>query len=250
MRVLSTSIPCSVVLFALLLMHSDGVNAIQPFNCTSRADRWLGTRPFGLRSWLNRGICVRQGGSFDGCYNAYSLIYGQNLDEPRKAEYTAATSVLVVLPTIGALLGAPTAEIWRLLTIIPFGGFLAMTMSFGGAILPVRVKDYETNANGQRTTVGRSVISTTNLLDNAESAEDKKIDYTDEVVRDIRMRIRQEESQRLAKGHFWLGLVGIFCLWGASQAVMVVVQQGAIVIFWCTSRYWMHVWYFLGKTST
>lgn len=50
---------------------------------------------------------------------------------------------MALLPTVGALLGAPTSEIWQLLTIVPFGGVLAMSISFGGAILPVRVEDYE-----------------------------------------------------------------------------------------------------------
>lgn len=239
-----------VLLLATLVAQSSGANGLEEIaNCTSVADLWIDNpRSFNLQSWINRGICVRQRGSYERCYNAFQLIQSKNLDEVRKAEYAAATSVLVLLPTIGALLGAPTAEIWRLFTIIPFGGFLAMTMSFGGAIIPVRVKDYETNANGQRTTIGRSVVTTANALGNPESAEDDEFDYTGDVVQDIRRRLRQDESHRLAKGHLWLGLTAMFVFFCGAQAVMVVIEQGSMVLYICTSRYWMHIWYLIGKT--
>lgn len=220
-------------------------------NCTSVADKWIDNpHNFELPSWINRGICVRVNDVSDGvttlCYKALQLSMN-NFDDIRNAEYAAATTVLTLLPTIGALLGAPTAEIWRLVTVIPFGGFLAMTLSFGGVILPVRIKDYELDANGQRTTVGRSVTSMRHATSENQDPEAKNEGSSAEVVNSIRARIQQDESQRLAKGHIWTGLLVMFVLWCGAQAVMVIIEQGAVIIWYCTWRWWMHMWYFLGQ---
>lgn len=98
--------------------------------------------------------------------------------------------MLALLPTIGALLGAPTSEIWRLLTVVPFGGVLAMTLSFGGAILPVRVEDYE------------------------DAQKDICVGL-DQVVENIMARMHHAESQQLAKRHLWVGLLGMIVLFVA-----------------------------------
>ena len=223
-------------------------------NCTSVADKWIDNfQSFSLPSWIHRGICVRVDNIEEGagplCYKAFQVTQ-TNLDDPRKAEYAAATSALLLLPTIGALLGAPTAEIWRLLTVIPFGGVLAMTLSFGGVILPVRVKDYENDANGQRTTVGRSISSAAPALGHADSSEDEEDEGgIDQIVDIVRSRVQRDESQRLAKGHLWIGLLVMVVLWCGAQAAMIIIEQGAIVSWWCTSRWWMHCWYFMGTSS-
>ncbi|KAB2568811.1 hypothetical protein DBV05_g12507 [Lasiodiplodia theobromae] len=95
-----------------------------------------------MTPWIVRGICVRSHNVDEVCYPTLLAVLN-NLNELRKSEYSGAAGVLSLLPTIGALLGAPTNEIWTLLSILPFGGGLAMALSFGGAIMPVRVEDYE-----------------------------------------------------------------------------------------------------------
>lgn len=34
-----------------------------------------------------------------------------------------------------------------------------------------------------------------------------------------------------------------------AQAAMIVVEQGGVIPWWCVSRWWMHLWYVLGKIS-
>jgi len=75
----------------------------------------------------------------------------------RQAEYSGAASVLSLLPTISALFGPPTGEIWRLKSIVPFGVFLAMTLSFGGVLMPSNVEDYE-NTVAMRNTLEASSV--------------------------------------------------------------------------------------------
>ena len=64
---------------------------------------------------LNRDICVRSDGDLDTCYRAFDAALKQ-LDSLREGKYTGAASLLALLLTIGALLGATTAEVWRPLT--------------------------------------------------------------------------------------------------------------------------------------
>ena len=108
-------------------------------DCETVSDIYLGNaqRVFNTLEWVRRGICVRHGGRDRLCYESLNHILEDRLNELRKGEYAGAAGVMALLPTIGALLGAPTNEIWRLMTMVPFGGALAMAMSFGGAILPI-----------------------------------------------------------------------------------------------------------------
>ncbi|KAF1987706.1 hypothetical protein K402DRAFT_453379 [Aulographum hederae CBS 113979] len=88
-------------------------------------------------------MCVRHGLSDDvKCYTSLNHILKNGLNEIRKAEYAGAAGVLALLPTIGALLGAPTDEIWKLLNMVPIVGAMAMAMSFGASVLPINAKDY------------------------------------------------------------------------------------------------------------
>jgi len=222
-------------------------HAAEPQRCTSEADRYIGNpRWFSITSWVSRGICVRSQNNQGVCYESLDLTL-KNFDSIRKAEYAGAASVLALLPTIGALLGAPTSEIWRLLTVVPFGGGLAMTLSFGGAILPVRVEDYENALNMHRVAIEGSVASGTKGPRRSEDAHNEMHTGVDQVVEKILARMRQDESQRLAKGHLWVGLLGMIMLSVGAQAAMIVVEQGGIIPWWCVSRSWMHLWYFLGE---
>lgn len=253
---------------------------LKPKNCSSVDDKYIDNpRRFSIITWVNRGICIRSDNNVAICYGSFVTALN-NLDPIRTAEYAGAASVLALLPTIGALLGAPTSEIWRLLTVVPFGGGLAMTLSFGGAILPVRVEDYESALKSQKVNVERSDASrvqgfrqsedaqtkTPGGLDQAKAethegldqaktethggldqAKTEKLRSLNPKVRQILERMRQDESQQLAKGPLWMGLLGMLVLSVGAQAAMIVVEQGGVIPWWCVSRYWMHLWYVLGE---
>lgn len=202
---------------------------------------------FILRSWVTRGACIRTPSKHSGetCEDVLTGILG-GLVQLRSAEYAGAASVLSLLPTIGALLGTPTSEIWRLKSIVPFGGILAMTLSFGGALMPVRVEDYETSESTQNAAMG-SIISlrkqfTSNRKD--EETIDQKLDRLSDKVRE---RIDQHSSVRLPKPSLILGMGVMIWLGIMAQVAMAVVEQGGVVNWWCSSRWWMHLWYFAGK---
>ncbi|KAF7509883.1 hypothetical protein GJ744_007394 [Endocarpon pusillum] len=195
---------------------------------------------------MNRGICVRSNDVDKICYQTLEASL-KHLGQLRLAEYTGAASVLALLPTIGALFGAPTTEIWRLLTIVPLGVVLQWHSPLGGAILPVHVEDYEDDTETDK----RAIIKNARFHAKRprKTGDTAKETYPKQQVHEIMARIRQAESKRLAKGHLWLGLLAMIILFVGAQAAMIIVEQGGVLPWWCISRWWMHLWYLL-VTST
>lgn len=214
--------------------------------CTTPADTYIGNaqNEFYTHHFVNRGICVRSEDHQYHCYEKLQLILA-NLNEIRRAEYGGAASVLSLLPTIGALLGTPTNEIWKLMSIIPFGGGLTMLLSFGGAIMPVRVEDYEHVITKKNIAIG-SIISFRNHHMPNQGPEETSEEKLKLLIDTVRKRIDQRESARLSKKYLAVGLTGMFLLFLGAQAGMTVVEQGGILAWVCTSNWWMHLWYLLG----
>lgn len=198
---------------------------------------------FFLPKWVARGRCVRsQKGS--RC-DQILLDLLKNLNKLREAEYAGAASVLSLLPTIGALLGPPTSEIWRLKSIVPFGGVLAMTLSFGGAILPIRVEDYEILS--KRNTAIGSVMNLQKILSGSHGGEQPIEEKLQMLGDKVRERLDQRESVRLPRIPLFCGLFGMVLLMFMAQGAMAVVENGGVINWWCANRVWMHFWYFFGK---
>ena len=163
---------------------------------------------FVVANWIRRGVCLRAANVDDDCYAGLERALA-DLTATRAAEHGGAAGVLALLPTIGALLGAPTTEIWRLRTVVPFGGSLAMALSFGGAILPVKIEDYENDLNNNKSTL-RSVVSLrARRGKGTEHIQDESRTKIDELVVKIEARMRQEDSQKLPRGHLIFGLCGM-----------------------------------------
>lgn len=225
-------------------------NTVTAQDCTYPSDEVEYYRAYlKINRWIQRGICLRAGNVNQLCYQRLESTLG-TLSVIRAAEYNGAAGVLALLPTIGALLGAPTTEIWRLWTVVPFGGGLAMTLSFGGAILPVRVEDYENDLNNNQTILGSVVSLRARRGKGLEQNEEEARAKIDQLVEKIEARMRQDDSQRLPRGHLIFGLCGMGLLFVGAQAAMAIVEQGGILPWWCVSRWWMHLWYVLGKTPT
>ncbi|KAL8751115.1 MAG: hypothetical protein Q9199_006636 [Rusavskia elegans] len=119
-----------------------------------------------------------------------------------------------------------------------------MLLSFGGAILPVRVEDYEKDLSSAKVTFrakpGRP----------KDEISDETHEELGTVVEKIESRMRQDQTQRLPKGRLWIGLLAMVALFIGAQAVMIFIEQGGVLPWWCTSRWWMQLWYGLGVTGT
>lgn len=197
---------------------------------------------FAMTQWLNRGACIRSNDNAT-CYPTL-LRALEHLNELRRAEYAGAAGVLAILPTIGALLGTPTNEVWTFLTILPFGGALAMALSFGGAIMPVNVEDYEHVMKKRNIAIGSMVTFRTKSRDSEQKPFSKKLEELEEKVGS---RISHEKRMRPGRRPLFTGLFCMVFLFGASQAAMAVLEQGGVIPYWCTSRWWLHLWYIMGK---
>ena len=172
------------------------------YNCSLLSDTDLQFR-FILRSWVTRGDCIRK---FDGgkCYPILTGIL-DILHSVRQAEYSGAASVLSLLPTIGALFGPPTSEIWRLKSIVPFGGYLAMSLSFGGVLMPSHVEDYENTVSMRNTAIG-SILSLRRQLPGSQKSGQPMDEKLQLLADKIRERIDQHHSVRLPRRTLFIGL--------------------------------------------
>lgn len=234
--------------FVPLVYAQDKDDNPDDYLCSLPSDRDVASR-FNLAKWVERGTCVRQHGPGRDCFSISGGIL-QKLVKGREYEYAGAANVLALLPTIGALFGSPTSEIWRLKSILPFGGLLAMSLSFGGALMPVHVEDYEKSVTEQDTSIG-SIVSLRKSLRKQASGSSKDVQTPSEklsaVARKIQERIDKHESLKLPKKYMMFGLIGMLSLWSMAQVAMAIVEQGGVVNFWCSSQYWMHLWYFAGQ---
>ena len=53
-----------------------------------------------------------------------------------EASSNGSTALLTLLPTAGALIGAPTKELWVLWNLVPIAGIFSIALSLGGNIVP------------------------------------------------------------------------------------------------------------------
>jgi len=189
---------------------------------------------FSTVPWLERGTCTRRGSSAD-CYATLVAILS-HLNPLHQAEYSGATTLLTLLPTIGALFGAPTTEIWTMLMIVPFGGWIALLVSFGGTMMPVRVEDYELDK-----VKGSSIVIRDGESSKLEEGE--RIEQRHAILRKIRARLSQQKGEKIPKGLLATGLLAMMALLFAAQAAMAIVEQGAVLQWWCSCNWWMHLWY-------
>lgn len=105
-------------------------------------------------------------------------------------------------------MGASISDIWRLLTVVPFGGGLAVTLLFGGAILLVRVEDYENDLNRHKLVMKRSDAVRAEGSRQSEDVQHEIYAGLNQVLEKILGRMRQGESQQLAKCHIWVDCWG------------------------------------------
>lgn len=218
---------CTPLMLITRLLPMVGAQNKTAVECAIKTDTSV-EATFDITTWVKRGICIRKNDIGYKCYLTLNDVL-RNLLSLRAGEYNGASGVLALLPTIGALLGAPTSEIWKLWTIVPFGGALAMFMSFGGAILPVRVEDYESVEHKGLHHSGSSF----RLRRPEETSREGQVADTESLTRSLLDRLdaklHQEKSVNVAKTDIWLGLSAMVVLLFGAQAAMIVVEQGAIL---------------------
>jgi hypothetical protein len=97
---------------------------------------------FDLSNWVDRGMTIRGGDSVYECLANLTAALDL-VGQLNNVEYNGAAGALSLLPTVGALLGAPTREMWIVYKLVPIAGVLCMFLSLGGSITPSNAGDYD-----------------------------------------------------------------------------------------------------------
>ena len=206
---------------------------VDAYDCPTGEDQYVGNAQdrFQIIDWLYRGLCVRRVQGDAQCFAVLQDVL-LNLNQLRQAEYMGAASALALLPTIGALMGAPAPEIWRLFTLYPMGGILAIFLSFGGAIMPVDVEDYEQVMTRKESTFGSIVSFRAESLasyhtEKPRSNADRAKDRLDELLNKIKIRVHRNGANNQPAKHILPGaIVCMSVLLFMTQFGMAIVEQG------------------------
>lgn len=248
---MSRSQPLALTFISVLLAFS----FVTAQNTTCDIDQGQ-TRPgesFDSEAWLRRGSCIRNVDSYETCRNNLQYVL-DNLDSLHSAEYSAGATVLALLPTVGSLFGLPTAEIWMLFTVLPFGGGLAMLLNFGGSFMPTKLEDYEDDKAGveaKRNTIN-GTSQTWMTADKTQEQNDSHSlskQYKEWLRKRIMLSIRTNSpySQKLPIIPVLVGIFIMALLLLGTLASMAIIEVGAVYMTWCTATWWFHLWWMVGE---
>lgn len=236
-----------VALFSLFMRISLAQNdTFDPLACNIDQGSTKPLGAFDFYAWLNRGICVHSAVTDEQCSLLLEATLGA-LDQRHSVEYNAASSILALLPTIGALFGTPNSEIWMLSTIFPIGGVLAMLLSFGGSIMPSKVEEYESALAAQSVSIGKE---DKNHRGDRPSQKSPGISKGEILKDQILRQMSSKTRTRLPRLRAFLSLLAMYVLFAGAQAAMVIVILGSVYSTGCTITWWLHIWYIIGKFSS
>jgi hypothetical protein len=220
------------------------LTSAQEPRCTTESDNYVGNanHAFSIPAWIRRSLCIRSDVAM--CYPALLGVLN-NLNELRKAIYGSAAGALALLPTIGALkLGTTTDEVWTLLNVIPVGGALAMALSFGGTIMPMRAEDYTHVLEESKATIRIPYKKTHDARDDPGLN-----DALHKLKSRIEARMVSHVSHRVPSLYLIVGLIGMVVLLIGAQVAMIIVELGGVLSWWCDVKWWIHFWYLTGTWS-
>ncbi|KAJ4318735.1 hypothetical protein N0V84_006728 [Fusarium piperis] len=204
-------------------------------------------------NWVNRGMVIRRGANVYECLANLTAALDL-VGQLSAGEYNGAAGALSLLPTAGALLGAPTREMWIVYKLVPMAGLLSMFLSLGGSITPSNVGEYDpaepfsyggfmpttrvraakrrpaTPASGNRH----------GITFEAESEQTEAQVFAQEVLERA-----EDDSGGGIKFGIFLAMALQFVLIIAMLIPMWYAQRGAVVSWWCRVWGWMYFWYFL-----
>jgi hypothetical protein len=211
---------------------------------------WHPGSAFDSGAWLQRGQCIRHVDNYNQCLSNLETVL-ENLSSVIQTECSAAATVLTLLPTMGALCGSPSSEIWSLTQIFPVGGFLVQCLSFGGSMMPSHCDGFLRVLTTQGCITVRVPSGTGIDLNNASSPIENFNTTSDGIIERIHHlvgRKKTSKARRLpVRCLLVLGCSALAIFVAASMAALSVIEQGAVYSNWCTSTWWAHTWYLVGK---
>ena len=196
------------------------------------------TELFDFRGWQGQAHSIRRNNNRAQCFGNLSLAL-QTVGAISAYEASGASGALSLLPTAGALIGAPAKELWSLYKLTPIAGVLSMLLSLGGNIVPQSSSDYEIKQGNFQ--YGGFVATSSEAFQDDDDVYDPNGSEVQQFASRVERRGRELRGSRkgmtIAFGmllqSFWLAVLMAACWF---------TEQGGIVVWWCQAWGWMHAW--------
>lgn len=181
--------------------------------------------------WVKRAESIRSSGRPDYCVGNLSIALSE-VGAAYQAGASGATTLLTLLPTAGALIGAPSKELWVLYKLVPIAGLLSMLLSLGGNIMPMEVNSYERmdtfTYSGMMASRPDEMITAPTAKHAASGGSEAEF-FADEVHSRAMDHGGSKKSIAVLCG-ILLQLLWLGCIVGACWFTV----SGGIVVWWCT----------------
>lgn len=69
-------------------------------------------------------------------------LHSEKPEQHTKPSASSSTTLLTLLLTAGALIGAPAKKLWVSYKLYPIAGFFSSALALGGSIIPHQVSEY------------------------------------------------------------------------------------------------------------
>jgi hypothetical protein len=179
-----------------------------------------------LKNWKLRASRIRSG-TREQCLGNLSLALAQ-VGPVYQAEAGGASGALTLLPTAGALIGAPAKELWVLFKLVPLAGVLSMLLSLGGNIVPQTLAEYDKEA------FSYGGMIATEEGTNPNFAQDFKLAKTS--PQEFAKVVRQRAHNHHGSSKWKIAIIGItaqLCWIAIILVACSLTQSGSVVVWWC-----------------
>jgi hypothetical protein len=226
---------------------------------------------FYFMNWVDRGVEIRSGHDVRQCL----LNLAKALEEVKvlsASEYNGAAGALSLLPTAGALLGAPTREMWIVFKLVPIAGLLSMFLSMGATITPSDVGEYDSGKAYSYGGLMPTVRTNLNHQDHDEANSDMESFREHSEAKKFALQVSRRAEDVSGGDVFfrvWFAVFLQLAMIGVILVAMWYAQRGAVIPWWCRVSLplcscpftifleivvtqcvkqvwgWMYFWYFL-----
>ena len=186
------------------------------------------------RTWNQRADGIRHHTDRTQCMVNLNAVLSA-LGPLEQASANASSGALTLLPTAGALIGAPTKELWMLYKLVPIAGVLSMLLSLGGSIVPTDASSYRTKL--PRFSYMGLVRTRSNEEEIDEPEETLDQDESDsQIFADMVERRAKDRRGGQSFSRVWIGII-LQLFWIAVIMVACwLIGSGSIVFWWCQVR--------------
>ncbi|KAF2026293.1 hypothetical protein EK21DRAFT_74485 [Setomelanomma holmii] len=199
------------------------------------------------KQWTGRAKRIRDAGSPEYCSGNLSVALA-GVGEAYRASASGSTSLLTLLPTAGALIGAPAKELWVLYKLVPLAGFLSSVLSLGGSIVPHQVSDYASLED-----FSYNDMPNNNATDGMLRRRVSGKTWSDQFELDVQQIAEHFADQVYARAmdlrgssKTWkigLGICGLIVCVLLICGACYMLSAGSIVVWWCEAENWAFTWY-------